>query len=118
MKRRDEELELVDEDREDEEEMDDEEMDDEDLEEYDLYHSMIGLRGFAIGLVVGGLVGAGVALLMAPERGEIVRKRITKGIRDIHEDARDQLDDWGGEARREVGKQRRRLKRRLRRVRR
>ena len=117
MKRRDEELELVDEELEDEE-LDDEEMDDEDLEEYDLYHSMIGLRGFAMGLVVGGLIGAGVALLMAPERGEVVRKRITKGIRDIQVDARDQLDDWGGEARREVGKQRRRLKRRLRRVRR
>jgi hypothetical protein len=117
MKRRDEEMELVDEDLEDED-LDDEELDDEDLEEYDLYQSMAGLRGFAIGLVVGGLVGAGVALLMAPERGEVVRRRITKGIRDIHEDARDQLEDWSGEARREVGIQRRRMKRRLRRVRR
>ncbi|UCD25509.1 MAG: YtxH domain-containing protein [Gemmatimonadota bacterium] len=117
MRRRDEELELVEEDLEDEE-LDDEELDDEDAEDYDLYHSMIGLRGFALGLVVGGLVGAGVALLMAPERGEVVRKRITKGIRDIHEDARDQLEDWSGDARREVGRQRRRLRRRLRRVRR
>jgi hypothetical protein len=116
MKRRDEEMELVDEDLEDED-LDDEELDDEDLEG-DLYQSMAGLRGFAIGLVVGGLVGAGVALLMAPERGEVVRRRITKGIRDIHEDARDQLEDWSGEARREVGIQRRRMKRRLRRVRR
>ena len=115
MKRRDEELELVDEDLEDE---DLEDVLEDDSDDYVVYGSMLGLRGFAVGLVVGGLLGAGVALLMAPERGEVVRKRLTKGIRDIHEDARDQLEDWSGDARREVSRQRRKLRRRLRRARR
>ena len=100
-----------------EEDLDEEEFDDEDLDEYDSLDGFMGLRGFAAGLVIGALLGAGIALLMAPERGEVVRKRITRGIRDIHDDARDQLDDWRGEARRELGKQRRRIKRRLKRIR-
>jgi hypothetical protein len=110
--KREEDLELVD------DELDDDDLEDEDLEELGIYEGLIGLRGFAAGLVVGALVGAGVAMLIAPERGEILRKRIGRGIREIHEDARDQLDDWRGDARRELGKHRRRLKRRLRRVRR
>ncbi|UCG87053.1 MAG: YtxH domain-containing protein [Gemmatimonadota bacterium] len=100
-----------------EEDLEDEEFDDEDLEEYDEFEGLIGLRGFAAGLVIGALLGAGVALLIAPERGEVVRKRITRGIREIHDEARDQLGDWRGEARRELGKQRRKIKRQLRRVR-
>jgi hypothetical protein len=107
----DEDIELVDEDLEDEDL-------DEDLEEYQEFDGMLGLRGCAAGLVIGALVGAGIAFLVAPERGEVVRKRISKGIREMHDDARDQLDDWRGDARRELGRQRRKMRRRLRRGRR
>jgi len=110
--KRDEDRELVDED------LDDEEFEDEDLEEYGEFDGWMGLRGFAAGLVVGALVGAGIAFLIAPERGEVMRRRLTRGIRDIQDDARDQLDDWRGDARRELGRQRRKIKRQLRRVRR
>ena len=110
--KRDEESAPVDED------LDDEEFEEEDLEEYDEFDGLMGLRGFAAGLVIGALLGAGIAFLIAPERGEVVRKRLTRGIRDIHDDARDQLDDWRGEARRELGRQRRKIKRQLQRVRR
>ena len=110
--KRDEESDPVDED------LDDEEFEDEDLEEHDEFDGLMGLRGFAAGLVIGALLGAGIAFLIAPERGEVVRKRLTRGFRDIHDDARDQLDDWRGEARRELGRQRRKIKRQLRRVRR
>jgi hypothetical protein len=112
--KRDEELELV----EDEEELDDEDLDDEDLDEFEDYPTTLGVRGFLAGVLVGAVVGAGAALLLAPDRGAVVRKRIGRTWRDLQDDARDQLDDWRGEARREVKKQRRRLRRRLNKVRR
>lgn len=107
--KRDDELELV----EDDEDFEDDDLDEEDLIELDPYPASMGIRGFVAGVMVGALLGAGVALLVAPDRGETVRKRIGRSIRDFQEDARDQLDDWRGEARREVRKQRRRLRRRL-----
>ena len=112
--KRDEELELL----EDDEELEDEDFEDEELEEFDDYHGPSGVRGFLAGIWVGALVGAGVALLVAPDRGEVVRKRLGRSWRDFHEDARDQLEDWRGEASREVKKQRRRLRRKLNRGRR
>ena len=112
--KRDEELELVD----DDEELDEEELDDDDFDELDDLPSSMGLRGFVAGVLVGALVGAGVALLVAPDRGEKVRKRLGRGWRDLQDEARDQMEDWRGEARREVRKQRRRLSRRLNRDRR
>ena len=89
-----------------------------DAEELEGYGGMAVLRGFAAGLVVGALVGAGIAILVAPERGEVLRKRIGTGLRDIQEDARGQLEDWHDDARRELSKQRRKIKRRLRKARR
>jgi hypothetical protein len=56
--KRDEELELV----EDDEDLEDEDLDDEDLEDFDVYPAAVGVRGFLAGLLVGALVGAGVAL--------------------------------------------------------
>ena len=64
------------------------------------------------------VLGAGVAILLAPERGEVLRRRLGRNIRHLQGDALDQLDDWRGDARREVQKQRKRLQRRLRRGRR
>jgi hypothetical protein len=111
--KRDEDLELV----EDDEELDDD-LDGAELDELDEYPSSMGVRGFVAGVLFGALVGAGVALLVAPDRGEAVRKRLGRGFRDLQDDARDQMDDWRGEARREVRKQRRRMTRRLNRSRR
>ncbi len=91
---------------------------DDDLEEYGGGDGFAVFRGFAAGLVVGALVGAGIAILVAPERGDVLRKRIGSGLRDIHEDARGQLGDWRDDARRELSKQRRKLRRRLRKARR
>jgi hypothetical protein len=93
------------------------ELDPED-EDYEGCSGFTVARGFAAGLIVGALVGAGVAILMAPERGEILRRRIGSGLREIQDDARDQLEDWRGDAGRELSKQRRKLARRLRKVRR
>ncbi|KPJ96434.1 MAG: hypothetical protein AMS18_00835 [Gemmatimonas sp. SG8_17] len=104
-----------------EDEIEDEDLEDEDSEEEeesDGYSGFSVARGFAAGLIVGALLGAGIALLVAPDRGETIRKRLGTGLRDLGDDARGQLRDWHGDARREVGKQRRRLQRRLRKVRR
>jgi len=114
--KRDKELDLV----EDDEEFDDDDLEDleDELDEVETHPSSLGVRGFVAGVLVGALAGAGVALLLAPDRGETVRKRIGRSWRDFHDDARDQLEDWRGDARREVRKQRRRLRRRLDRTRR
>lgn len=37
-----------------------------------------GSLGFVGGLVVGALLGAGIALLLAPARGEIMRRRLKR----------------------------------------
>ena len=49
-----------------------------------------GARNFAIGLAVGALLGAGVALLFAPDRGVNTRRRLGRRIR--------QFRDRGGES--------------------
>ena len=84
-----------------------------DEEEVESDEHMSGGVGFIFGLVLGGLLGAGVALLTAPDRGSVVRRRIRTRFSDLHDDARDHLDDWRDEARREVGKQRRRVRDRM-----
>ncbi len=107
--KRDKELDPVQED----EDVDVDDLDEEDLMDLDDYVVGGGARGFVAGVLVGVLIGAGGALLLAPDRGEVVRKRIGRGFREFQEDARDQVEDWRGDAQREVRRQKRKLKRRL-----
>jgi gas vesicle protein len=65
-----------------------------------------GAAGFLTGLVVGALVGAGVALLFAPARGDRVRRRLGRGARALRERARDELADAARLARREIARRR------------
>jgi gas vesicle protein len=69
--------------------------------------------GFALGLVVGTLLGAVVALAYAPERGEVTRKRMKRRLRDAGESAREALTDAAGEMRDEVSRRRRDIARNL-----
>jgi YtxH-like protein len=71
------------------------------------------LGGFLVGLTIGGLVGAGVMLLAAPERGDVMRRRIRRRVRSLGEEARDHLDELGDEASHQIARQRRRIRRRL-----
>jgi len=48
------------------------------------------------GFVLGTLVGAGVALLLAPTTGEETRRRLGDAARRLREDARGKLDDARG----------------------
>ena len=64
--------------------------------------------------MLGALIGAGVALLVAPERGDVTRHRLSSRIRDAGDEAKEQLQDWRDDAERELRRHRRRLQRRLR----
>lgn len=48
---------------------------------------------FISGLVLGAVIGAGVALLTSPQPGHKTRKRIRKTARRIQGNATDRLDD-------------------------
>lgn len=64
--------------------------------------SQLGRGGyFAAGLALGALVGAVAALLLAPERGEVTRRRLTRQFRDLRDDAADELREAGRSAKRE-----------------
>lgn len=105
--KRDKELDLV--------EDDDEELeDDEDLEEMYEGEGTSGIAGFIGGLMLGAMLGAGIALLIAPERGDVTRRRLRNRFQDVAEDARDQFDDWRDSAERELRRGRRTVKRKLR----
>lgn len=72
-----------------------------------------GAVGFLAGIVLGAFLGAGVALLLAPERGDVTRRRIRSKLRDVTEDAREQIDDWRDGAERELRRRQRQLRKRL-----
>jgi gas vesicle protein len=73
-----------------------------------------GRTGFFTGLVVGALLGAGVALLLAPQRGRVTRKHLGKTVRKLADDTREHVEGWAHDAKKEVRRRRRRLQRRLR----
>ncbi len=52
-----------------------------------------GVRTFAAGLLIGALVGAGIALLVAPSSGEETRRVIARRARRLAQDARDRYDE-------------------------
>lgn len=69
--------------------------------------------GFAAGLVVGVLLGAGIALLFAPERGSRTRSQLSRRLRRLREEAADELERTGGRTRRDLRRRRERLQARL-----
>jgi gas vesicle protein len=50
-------------------------------------------RPFAAGLILGALIGAGIALLFAPQSGAETRRIIRKRAKSIAADAGDKFDD-------------------------
>jgi len=74
------------------------------------------IGGFIAGLLVGALVGAGAALLLAPESGLETRRRIGRLARDTRSNAEDRVEEWGGEAKRRLGRRRKKMRRAMRRA--
>jgi gas vesicle protein len=66
-----------------------------------------------MGLVLGALLGAVVALAYAPEKGDVMRRKVRRRLRDAGESAREALADAGGELRDEVTRRRRDIARNL-----
>ena len=52
-----------------------------------------GARTFAAGLMIGSLIGAGVALLFAPQSGEDTRRLIRRKAKRLATDVRVRYDD-------------------------
>ena len=72
------------------------------------------IAGFVSWLLLGALLGVGLALLLAPEPGAVTRRRLGSRLHDMRDDAREHLDDLRDQAGQQVRKQRRRIRRRLR----
>jgi gas vesicle protein len=73
--------------------------------------------GFVAGFLLGVLIGGGVALLFAPERGERTRSRLRRRIQSFREDALEGIDDASSRTRAELQRRRRRLKEELEQIR-
>jgi len=69
--------------------------------------------GFLLGFVVGAMVGAGTALLLAPARGDVTRRRIRRRMHHLRDDAAHRVDELRDDAEREFRRARRRIKRHL-----
>jgi hypothetical protein len=92
---------------------DEEQFEEEELEELEDVGTARGVVGFIGGLMLGALIGAGVALMLAPERGYVTRRRIRTRFEDVRDDAKDQIEDWRGSAEREFKRGRRKARRKL-----
>jgi gas vesicle protein len=57
---------------------------------------------FISGLVLGAIIGAGVAYLTAPETGKKARRRLGKAADRVRESASDRLDDLADEVKGKV----------------
>jgi hypothetical protein len=68
---------------------------------------------FLAGFGLGALLGAGVALLFAPDRGSVTRRRLSRRLRDLSADTADRVGELRHRAEREVRRGRRRLARHL-----
>ena len=68
----------------------------------------LGIGGFAAGVVFGALLGAGIALMFAPERGDKTRRRLRQRLEQLRENASEGLERAGDRTRKELERRRRR----------
>jgi gas vesicle protein len=73
--------------------------------------------GFLAGMVFGVFLGAGIALLFAPDQGHRTRDRMRRRIRSLREDALESIDHAGTRTRGELRRRQRRLRAELKRIR-
>jgi gas vesicle protein len=76
-----------------------------------------GTAGFVAGVLFGAFLGAGFALLLAPERGEKIRGRLKRRMRSLRDDARSGIDRAGNATRKELRRRQRRIRAELARAR-
>ena len=68
-----------------------------------------GIGAFAAGVVFGAFLGAGIALMFAPERGDKTRRRLRRRLQQLREDTAEGLERAGTRTRRDLARRRRRL---------
>jgi gas vesicle protein len=73
--------------------------------------------GFLAGMIFGVFLGAGLALLFAPDRGDKTRDRVRRRMRSLREDALESIDQAGNRTREELRRRKRRLRVELERIR-
>jgi gas vesicle protein len=76
-----------------------------------------GRAGFLAGLVFGFFLGAGLALALAPERGDTTRGRLRRRMRSLGKDALEGLEQAGTRTRKELRRKQRRIRAELERIR-
>lgn len=54
---------------------------------------------FVAGMMVGAMIGAGAALLTAPEKGRKTRKKLVRAAGDARENAQGRLEDFADDVR-------------------
>lgn len=69
------------------------------------------MGAFFAGVLIGGLIGAATALLMAPQSGEETRRQIGRASNDIRDRAQDTLEDTRERAEAMIADARRRAER-------
>jgi hypothetical protein len=65
---------------------------------------------FVSGLIIGALVGAGIALLAAPTSGKRTRRKMLRRVMNARQVAGDRMEDWTDDLRSAVRSGRRRLR--------
>lgn len=68
-----------------------------------------GTGAFAAGVVFGAFLGAAVALMFAPEKGDRTRRKLRKRLQRMREDASEGLERAGERTRRDLSRRRHRL---------
>jgi len=76
-----------------------------------------GTAGFMAGVLFGAFLGAGLALLFAPDRGEKTRDRLRRRMQSLQEDAREGIDRAGTRTRDELKRRQKRIRAELARAR-
>ncbi len=67
------------------------------------YQDRSQVTQFVSGLILGVVIGAGVALLSAPESGSRTRRRLHRAATDVRDQAGDRFEEVSGEVRERVG---------------
>ncbi|MFP4624171.1 MAG: YtxH domain-containing protein [Gemmatimonadota bacterium] len=73
------------------------------------YDGERGGLSFLVGMIVGLAIGAGLALLLAPQSGRRTRRYLSRRVEDVADEALDRWDDVADELRGAVKTSRKRL---------
>lgn len=84
-----------------------------DVQEIDVERDSSGVAMFSAGLMLGVAVGAGLALLLAPQSGDETRRLITRRAKRLGEHVSESVEDLRDDIRRSARRGEKRLRERL-----